>query len=97
MMSRKELIIVVVLVGAFAIYMFWDINKMSAFTMLDDSPRLTIAEVEKMVGQPSHIEHSETTGITGDVYHYPYQGKDMRIVFVNGVVFHHELVPGAKS
>ena len=57
----------------------------------------TISEVENTLGRPARIEHSESTGVTGDVYHYPDQGADMKIIFVNGVVFHAESVPGAKS
>ena len=61
-------------------------------------PPLTTAEVEKLMGSPARIEHSETTGITGDVYHYPASsGSERKIVFVNGTVFSAEFLPGAKS
>ena len=49
------------------------------------------------MGRPAHVEHAESTGITADVYHYSYHDHDMKVVFVNGVVFHAEFVPGAKS
>jgi len=60
-------------------------------------PPMTVTQVEKLMGQPSRVESSETTGITGSVYHYPSHGGDIKVVFVNGTVFNAEFVSGAKS
>ena len=63
---------------------------MSDFEKIHDrkSP-LTTAQVEQIMGQPLRIEHAETTGITGDVYHFPTYppGGDFQVIFVNGTVF----------
>jgi len=61
-------------------------------------PPLTITQVEKIMGNPARIEHSETTGVSGDVYYYPAPLRGgFKIVFVNGVVFSTEAIPGVKS
>ncbi len=63
---------------------------MSAFKKINETkPPLSMAQVEQIIGQPLQIEHSETTGLTGDVYHYPTYppGGDYQVVFVNGVIF----------
>ena len=44
---------------------------MSDFQKINETkPPLTIAQVEQLKGPPLRIEHSESTGVTGDVYHY---------------------------
>jgi len=92
---------ILISIGAsiFALKTLSDATRFAAFSKIEDSkPALTVAEVEKLMGSPSQIEHSETTGIIGDIYHYPTpSGADMKVVFINGVVFHAEFVPGAKS
>jgi hypothetical protein len=92
-------IVIFAVAGTVAFKTFSDAQKLGIFSKIQDSkPPLTVAEVEKLMGSPTHIEHSETTGITGDVYHYPSPtGADMKIVFVNGIVFHTEYITGAKS
>ena len=91
-------ILIFVGAGIFAFKILPEAKKIAAFSKIRESkPALTIAEVENLMGSPTRIEHSETTGITGDVYHYPYHDRDMKIVFVNGVVFNTEVAPGAKS
>lgn len=52
-------------------------------------------EVTTLLGQPTHIEHAETTGLTGDVYHYTAQHGEGRVVFVNDAVFSAQFVPEA--
>ena len=54
-------------------------------------------QVTAILGQPTSIEHAETTGLQGDVYHYPAPHGEGRVVFLNSTVFKAEFVPGAKS
>jgi hypothetical protein len=56
----------------------------------ETKPSLSIAQVEQIMGQPLRIEHAESTGVTGDVYHYPTYppGGDFQVIFVNGIVLH---------
>jgi hypothetical protein len=67
---------------------------MSAFEKINETkPPLSIAQVEQLMGQPLRIEHAESTGVIGDVYHYPIFPpgggvQDFQVIFVNGVVFH---------
>jgi len=70
---------------------------LSDFQKINDTkPPLTMAQVEQLKGPPVRIDHSESTGLTGDVYHYPMDpypvGGDYQIVFVNGVVFQSKTV-----
>jgi hypothetical protein len=60
-------------------------------------PAMSIAQVTTLLGQPAHIDHAETTGIRGDVYHYPAPNGEGRVTFLNDTVFKAEFVPGAKS
>lgn len=72
-------------------------ETLAAFSKIEDShPPLTADEVTKLLGQPSHIEQSETTGLTGEVYYYPSHKHEMKIVFINGTVFHAEYTPEKK-
>ena len=64
---------------------------LSSFVKINEAkPPLSIAQVEQIMGRPLRIEHAESTGISGDVYHYPTYplGGDFQVVFVNGVVLH---------
>jgi len=75
---------------------------LSAFEKINDTkPPLTIAQVEQLKGRPLRIEHSESTGVTGDVYHYPTDpyppGGDFQVIFVNGVVFRTAIPSPTKS
>ena len=54
-------------------------------------------QVTKLLGPPSRIEHSEITGLTGDVYHYDSDQGDAVVVFINGAVFKTNFIRGAKS
>ena len=54
-------------------------------------------QVTKLLGSPSRIEHSEITGLTGDVYHYDSDQGDAMVVFINGAVFKTNFKSGAKS
>ena len=58
---------------------------------------MKIDQVEVLLGQPAHIDHAETTGLTGDVYHYPAANGEGRVVFLNDAVFKAEFVPVGKS
>jgi hypothetical protein len=72
---------------------------MSAFEKIHDrKPPLSVAQVEQLMGQPLRIEHAESTGLVGDVYHYPAYppGGDFKVIFVNGVVFGTQFISGAK-
>ncbi len=60
-------------------------------------PAMKIDQVEAILGQPASIEHAETTGLQGDVYHYPAPQGEGRVVFLNNTVFKAEFVSGAKS
>jgi hypothetical protein len=61
-------------------------------------PAMKPAEVEAILGRPASIEHAETTGLTGDLYHYPASHGEGRVVFLNDAVFKAEFVPtGGKS
>jgi outer membrane protein assembly factor BamE (lipoprotein component of BamABCDE complex) len=44
-------------------------------------------QVEALLGQPTRIDQSEITGLTGQVYHYVSAQGDGRVVFINGAVF----------
>jgi hypothetical protein len=66
--------------------------------MLRIKPAMKPSDVEAILGPPASIEHSETTGLTGDLYHYPAPTGEGRVVFLNDAVFKAEFVPaGGKS
>ena len=50
------------------------------------------APVEAILGQPTRIDHSEITGLTGQVYHYISSQGDARVVFVNDSVFETDFI-----
>jgi outer membrane protein assembly factor BamE (lipoprotein component of BamABCDE complex) len=60
-------------------------------------PGMKTAEVEALLGRPTHIEESETTGLRGDVYYYPGSHGEGRVIFLNDTVFKAEFVPEGKS
>ncbi len=73
---------------------------LSSFEKINETkPPLSIAKVEQLMGQPLRIEHAESTGIVGDVYHYPTYplGGDFQVIFVNGVVDHTAIPSPTKS
>jgi hypothetical protein len=73
---------------------------LTAFEQIHETkPPLSIARVEQIMGQPLRIEHAESTGIVGDVYHYPTYppGGDFQVIFVNGVVFNTAIPTPSKS
>ncbi len=73
-------------------------QKAAAFYKIAQTkPPLSVSDVEKLVGQPSHIEHADSTGLTAEAYYYPNGDRDLKVVFVNGVVFHTDLVAAPKS
>jgi hypothetical protein len=62
-------------------------------------PAMTQAQVEAILGRPTHIDQSETADQTlnGEVDHYPASNGEGRVVFINHVVFQSEFVSGTKS
>jgi outer membrane protein assembly factor BamE (lipoprotein component of BamABCDE complex) len=44
-------------------------------------------QVTTLLGQPTRIDQSEITGLTGQVYHYVSRQGDARVVLINGAVF----------
>lgn len=83
---------------AFAAYeVFSSAIKHTKFSLVIEGKARTVAQVEDLMGRPNRIDHAESTGITGDVYHYTWKEADLKVVFVNGTVFHAEYVPEAKS
>ena len=60
-------------------------------------PSMKPDDVKALLGKPDHIDHAETTGISGDVYHYPASNGEGRVVFLNDVVFKAEFVTGTKK
>jgi hypothetical protein len=54
-------------------------------------------EVEAILGRPAHIDQSETTGLRGEVYHYPGPNGEGLVVFLNDAVFDAKFIPGAKG
>ena len=60
-------------------------------------PGMKTSQVEALLGRPSHIDESETTGLKGDVYFYPGAQGEGRVTLLNDAVFSAEFVPGVKS
>jgi hypothetical protein len=60
-------------------------------------PAMKVDQVEAILGVPTHIDQSETTGLRGEVYHYPSSNGEGRVIFLNDAVFKAEFVPGGKS
>ncbi len=60
-------------------------------------PGMPASQVEALLGRPSHIDESETTGLKGDVYFYPGAQGEGRVTLLNDAVFSAEFVPGGKS
>jgi outer membrane protein assembly factor BamE (lipoprotein component of BamABCDE complex) len=50
-------------------------------------------QVQKILGQPTRIDQSEITGLSGQVYHYVSSAGDGQVVFVNDAVFETNFVP----
>ena len=53
-------------------------------------------QVEAILGRPTHIDESDTTGVTGKVYLYVNNDGWARVIFVNDTVFKTEFVRGRK-
>jgi outer membrane protein assembly factor BamE (lipoprotein component of BamABCDE complex) len=60
-------------------------------------PDMKVDQVTAILGQPTRIEHAETTQSQGDVYYYAVHNGTGRVIFLNNAVFKAEFVPGAKS
>jgi hypothetical protein len=77
-----------------------DGQKWAAFSKVQDNkPRLSITEVENLMGHPDSIDQSESADqtVAGSVYHYHTHSRDMKVIFVNGIVFGTQFVPSTKS
>jgi len=59
-------------------------------------PQMKVGDVTAILGQPARIDHSETTGLTGEVYHYPAPHGEGRVIFLNDAVFKAEFIPGGN-
>ena len=91
-------VIAVAVLGSIAWIKGADVLHAAAFSKVQDAqPPLTVDQVTALLGRPDRIDHSETTGLTGDAYHYVWNGNDHLVIFVNNTVFKTELVSGAKS
>jgi hypothetical protein len=85
---------IVIAIIVWAILTYLHAQKSAAFNAIHDAkPPMTVAAVESILGKPARIEHSESTGLTGDVYHYPASSRDMKITFINGTVFDTAIIP----
>jgi hypothetical protein len=60
-------------------------------------PAMNAGQVEAILGSPARIEQAETTGLRGEVYHYPGPDGEGRVIFLNDAVFKAEFVPGGKQ
>ena len=58
---------------------------------------MKIDQVEAILGSPMRIDQSETTGLRGEVYHYPGSEGEGRVIFLNDAVFKAEFLPGSKK
>ncbi len=91
-------VMTILAIGYWALGIFSEGVTAGTFSKIQDSkPPLTTDEVVNLLGQPSHIDESESTGVKGEVYYYPWHKSEMKIVFVNGTVFHAEYTPDKKS
>ena len=66
----------------------------SSLTKVSNGMKLD--QVETLLGRPTTIDESETTGVTGKVYHYTSAEGDARVVFINDAVFKTEFIPEGK-
>jgi outer membrane protein assembly factor BamE (lipoprotein component of BamABCDE complex) len=60
-------------------------------------PAMKLDQVEALLGRPAHIDQSETTGVTGQVYYYATPQGEGRVTFLNDTVFKAEFIPGASK
>jgi hypothetical protein len=67
--------------------------------MAQIKPAMNAAQVEAILGRPTHIEQSEPPDqtISGEVDHYYGSLGEGRVIFVNHAVFKAEFVPKEKS
>jgi hypothetical protein len=65
--------------------------------MAQIKPAMKAEQVEAILGRPAQIEQAETTGLRGEVYHYPAAQGEGRVIFLNDAVFKAEFGPGGKS
>ncbi len=73
-------------------------SSVTAAKIGEIKPAMKADQVEAILGQPAHIDQAETTGLRGEVYHYPgSNGSEGRVIFLNDAVFKAEFVPGGKQ
>jgi hypothetical protein len=72
-------------------------SSVSAAKMARVEPGMKLDQVEAILGRPATIEQAETTGLRGEVYHYPSAQGEGRVVFLNDTVFKAVFIPGAKA
>ena len=60
-------------------------------------PAMKVDQVEAILGRPAHIDQSETTGLSGQVYYYTSPHGEARVTFLNDAVFKAEFIPGDKK
>jgi len=72
-------------------------SSISAEKISQVKPAMKVDQVEAILGQSAHIDQAETTGLRGEVYHYPGPGGEGRVIFLNDAVFKAEFVPGGKQ
>jgi hypothetical protein len=65
--------------------------------MAQVKPSMKADQVEAILGKPAHIDQAETTGLKGEVYHYPAANGEGRVIFLNDAVFKAEFVPGGEK
>lgn len=84
----------------FIVHGVLDHMRVAAFNEIGNArPAMQQADVEKLLGPPAHIDETASTdqAITGAVYHYPHDGGDMQVIFINGTVFKTQFSPASKS
>jgi hypothetical protein len=81
-------------VGAFALAACT--SSVTPGKMAQIQPQMKVDQVEAILGRPARIEQSETTGLRGQVYHYPAPTGEGRVIFLNDAVFKADFIPGGK-
>jgi len=74
-------------------------SAVTAEKMAQIKPAMKTDQVVALLGQPAHIDQSQTSDqlLSGEVYRYPAPDGEGRVVFINGAVFQAQFVPGGKQ
>jgi hypothetical protein len=70
-------------------------SSVNADKMAQIKTGMKVSEVEARLGRPNHIDQSETTGLRGEVYHYPGANGEGQVVILNDTVFDSKFIAGA--